>query len=505
MKFLALLSACGTVSLALPSPLALQQVNETSVCAQLEKKYPGTVSFSGTMRYENETAEVWSETCIMSPSCVFQPTTAQSLGVAFNMIKASGTHFSVQSGGHMPVPGAQEVNNGVMVDMSRFNQRTFNRDKSIASIGPGQIWLDVYEWLAESGLAVAGGRYPTVGVGGFLVGGGISYFSSTKGWGCDNIVKYEVVLADGSVVEATSQGRYADLFWALRGGHNNFGIVTRFDMTTFPVSSAYWSVTSWNGSNETTRSQFFDALDKYMAPGGGVDDPNVATSPILAISPASRSVDYTSVQLAPGQDSNPAAFRGFNAIQGEKLVTIGGTVAQSWTELPQALLSTGERGFRQLFYSVSFAPDPRAIRIANETVVERAFADLAKVAGVSVAFTYQPLSRAWLQASAAAGGDAISLDPKQGTFIAGLIAVQWDNTSDDATVNAFASRVGSIIRGKTTALGLHRDFIYLNDAAPGQRPFETFGNASLARLKRIQKKYDPSGFIANRLNHGFAL
>jgi FAD/FMN-containing dehydrogenase len=406
----------------------------------------------------------------------------------------------------MPVPGAQQVNNGIMVDMSKLNQRTFNPDKSIASIGPGQVWIDVYQWLAKSGLAVAGGRYPTVGVGGYLVGGGISYFGSTKGWGCDNVVKYEVVLADGRVVEATSEGQYADLFWALRGGHNNFGIVTRFDMKTFPMTSAFWSATIWNGNNATTQSQFFNALYSYIAPGGGVDDPNVAMSPILAISPAAKTVDLSLTQFAPGNDANPAAFVNFTAVQGEVLQSAGGTVAESWTSLPQALISTGARGARQLFYSVSFAPDPRAIRIANETTVELAFAELADVAGSAVTFTYQPISKDWLKASVAAGGDALSLDPSQGTFIAGLIYAQWTDAADDATVHDFAAKAGSIIKKKTRSLGLDREFIYLNDAAPGQKPFETFGGGkSLPRLKKIQKKYDPSGFLENKLNHGFAL
>ncbi|KAI8953275.1 hypothetical protein F4801DRAFT_538119 [Xylaria longipes] len=508
MKSFAFLSLYGTACLALPSPQTLQDGSQekNSICAQIESKYSGSVSWAGSKTYQNETIEVWSETCILSPSCVFQPSSAGMLGGAMKMMKSSGTRWAVQSGGHMPVPGAQEVQNGVMVDMSKFNQKTLNKDKSIASIGPGQIWFDVYSWLAESGLAVAGGRYPTVGVGGFLVGGGISYFSSTKGWGCDNIVKYEVILADGSVVEATANGQYKDLFWALRGGHNNFGIVTRFDMKTFPVTSAFWSITAWDASNATTQAQFFDALNSYVAPGGGVDDPNIATSPIVTIAPGTKSVSYTSVQFAPGNNSSPAAFKNFTAVQGDVIQSLGGTVSESWTDLPAALISTGARGSRQLFFSVSFAPDPRAISIANQTVVDMSFAELANVAGAEIAFTYQPISQDWLEAAVAAGGDALSLDPKQGTFIAGLIYVTWSDAADDATVNAYASRAGSIIKKKTKALGLDRDFIYLNDAAPGQKPFQTFGGGkSLPLLKKIQKKYDPAGFIANTLNHGFAL
>ncbi|KAG6353411.1 hypothetical protein INS49_005592 [Diaporthe citri] len=297
-----------------------------------------------------------------------------------------------------------------MVSLSRLNAREFKQGQEIASIGPGQVWRDVYHWLAQYGLAVNGGRYPTVGVGGYLVGGGISCFSSTHGWGCDTVIAYEVVLADGSIVEATADGEYADLFWALRGGHNNFGTVTRFDLETFAMTSAYFGGTIWDGNNASAQTQFFSALDSYMIPGGGVDDPNVATSAIVSI--------------------------------------------------------------------------------ANETVVELAFAELANVSGAVAALTYQPISRDWLVASQRSGGNVIGLDPDSGTFI----------------VNSFVEKAGSIIIEETTKLGLSHDFIYLNDASPTQRPFETYGGGkSLARLTQIRDKYDPDGFLQKCLAHGFGI
>jgi hypothetical protein len=307
-----------------------------------------------------------------------------------------------------------------MISLSKLNSREFKEDQSIASIGPGQVWRDVYHWLSKYGLAVNGGRYPTVGVGGLLVGGGISYFSSKHGWGCDTVVAYEVVLADGSIVEATADGEHDDLFWALRGGHNNFGIVTRFDLKTFPMSSAYVGGTIWDGNNVLAQTQFFSALGAYMLPEGGVDDPNAATSAIVSVAPGSGASQLISIRFAPGTDDNPKAFENFTAIVAPVIQDIGGKVVPDWTEILNSLEQTGARGSRQLFWSVSFKPDPRAIRIANETVVDLAFADLVNVSGAVVALTYQPISKDWLLASQRSGPNVLDLDPNSGTFIGKL-------------------------------------------------------------------------------------
>jgi hypothetical protein len=87
-----------------------------------------------------------------------------------------------------------------------------------------------------------------------------------------------------------------------------------------------------------------------------------------------------------------------------------------------------------------------------------------------------------------------------------LIACTWDNAADDDKVNSFAEKAASIITEETTKLALEYDFIYLNDAGPTQRPFETYGGGkSLERLIQIRYKYDRDGFLRNYLAHGFSI
>ena len=111
-------------------------------------------------------------------------------------------------------------------------------DRKKISIGPGNRWADVYSKLDAQGVAIPGGRVASVGVGGLVTGGGVSFFSGRFGFVCDNIVNYELVLPYGKVINVNASAS-ADLFRALKGGSNNFGIVTRFDVKSFE-SGLFW-------------------------------------------------------------------------------------------------------------------------------------------------------------------------------------------------------------------------------------------------------------------------
>ena len=110
-----------------------------------------------------------------------------------------------------------------------MNATYYDSATNLVSVQPGGQWGDVYDTLAPHGVTVTGGRSAAVGVGGFLLGGGNSFHSASHGFGCDNVANFEVVLADGRIVEANSVENN-DLWVALRGGSGNFGLVTRFDM-----------------------------------------------------------------------------------------------------------------------------------------------------------------------------------------------------------------------------------------------------------------------------------
>lgn len=141
-------------------------------------------------------------------------------------------------------PGASNSQGGVTVDLANLNSIDIKAQDSTVSVGPAATWDTVFAKLDPLGLSVAGGRVAGVGVGGLTLGGGLSYFGPRYGWTCDTATAFEVVLADGYIVEA-SESQNTDLFRGLRGGSSNFGIVTRIDLKTFE-QRAVWAATIYS-------------------------------------------------------------------------------------------------------------------------------------------------------------------------------------------------------------------------------------------------------------------
>lgn len=210
----------------------------------------------------------------------------------------------------MPVPGAANIVDGVLISMVRLNTLSLSSDQSVAQIGTGLRWEVVYSYLSPLNLTVPGGRYGNVGVGGLLLGGGINYFGSEVGWSMNNVVNYEVVLANGTIVNANSQW-HPDLAWALKGGSSNFGIVTRFDMKTLSISAVYGGLSVYPPQ---ALNQYVDAIASYMASGGGLEDPKSAIDPSVGITPATGEISLFNIIFHRGPDPAPQSLANFTAL-----------------------------------------------------------------------------------------------------------------------------------------------------------------------------------------------
>ena len=128
------------------------------------------------------------------------------MSTAVKILTAKTCQFAVRSGGHTPIPGANNVHDGVTIDFLYMNETTYDADIKMASILPAARWGPVYAALEPLGRMVAGGRGSTVGVGDFLLGGGISHYAPRFGLSCDNVVNFEVVLVDGRIVNVVGRG-----------------------------------------------------------------------------------------------------------------------------------------------------------------------------------------------------------------------------------------------------------------------------------------------------------
>ena len=194
-----------------------------AACERLQGELGSSVILRPSDAGYDELSEVnWSQTAWKDPVCIAQPGDTAQVQAIVKTLSKKKVPFAVRSGGHSPNPLDANIDEGVLLSLNNLNKVVYDAEKEIATIGSGGRWIDVYTELQKDGVVVVGGRVPPVGVGGLILGSGLSYLSDLYGMACDNIVSYEVVLADGSVVEA-SETSHSDLWWALKGGANNFG------------------------------------------------------------------------------------------------------------------------------------------------------------------------------------------------------------------------------------------------------------------------------------------
>ena len=180
----------------------------------------------------------WSNSAKIKPACIVRPQSAQEVSNTVQTLVAAREKFAIRSGGNTQWAGSNNIEGGVTIDLGLLEWTKFDESSETVDIGPGGRWRHVFAELHQHGRAVAGGRDGSVGVAGFLLGGGKTFFTARRGFGCDDVIAYEIVLADGRLVTADAKN-HDDLFQALKGGSNNFGIVTNFKMKAIR-SDAVW-------------------------------------------------------------------------------------------------------------------------------------------------------------------------------------------------------------------------------------------------------------------------
>jgi hypothetical protein len=221
------------------------------------------VTFPGQSAYDASVGSYFDGKSRLAPNCIVQPESAEEVSAAVKVLTTVSIlkpcQFAVRSGGHTPIPGSNNIGDGVTIDLLYMNSTTYNPSNKVASILPAARWGSVYQTLEPLGRMVAGGRGSTVGVGGFLLGGGISHHAPRVGLSCDNVVNFQVILSDGRIVNSNKDTN-PDLFTALKGGSSNFGIVTRYDMETFENENLWGGIVSWPAS---TVNQHFKALVNF--------------------------------------------------------------------------------------------------------------------------------------------------------------------------------------------------------------------------------------------------
>lgn len=195
----------------------------------LLQSFPTAVHTPNSPTYPPLNAAFWNlDNALTHPLAILTPSTASETALLLSHLATTRTPFAIRSGGYAPL---HNTSPSLLLSTSRLTALSLNSDDTV-SIGAGLTWGAVYDFLTPHGLVVPGARARPVGVAGFLLHGGISHFYAEAGWACEAVVAFEVALADGRVVRAAAGGEHAELYWALKGGGKNFGVVTAFTMRT---------------------------------------------------------------------------------------------------------------------------------------------------------------------------------------------------------------------------------------------------------------------------------
>ncbi|KAJ3497011.1 hypothetical protein NLG97_g2229 [Lecanicillium saksenae] len=467
-------------------------------CTALEEALPGRIIYPHTRAYQEAQESYYAgQEKDLLPACIFKPNATNDVVHFMNIIASNiqgprnKPQFAVRSGGHSLWAGAANIGaNGITIDMRDMHSVTMNGKKTMASIQPGAIWSDIYPQLETHNLTVMGGRVPYIGVGGYNTGGGIHYLSRKHGWACDNIAAYEVVLANGEVVVATATSHH-ELWLALKGGSNNFGIVTRFDTKVWPMD-LMWGGTITLPYSDTTLKSTADAFAAFM------DEDNFDASAHMWTSLSFTNNQYSLANFLyyVEPESNPAVFKNFTSMQPQTSNTLALNRTSAMVNSATGRLPPGTSRAIGLVYSMKSGDAAVYEEIFHSW--ETAAKELSTVSGIHTGILFQPHP-------VSGGVNSLGLEAGRKDLVLVDLTVDYIDPRDDEVVQAALQKMLGDQKHITKKHGLDVPFTYLNYADKSQDPIGSYGLESKARLQRVSRKYDPHGVFQNQMPGGFKL
>jgi FAD/FMN-containing dehydrogenase len=205
----------------------------TASISLLSQQFSGEIVADSDEGYD-VARRVWNAMIDLRPYLIVRPRNASDVAAAVNFARDERLPLAIRGGAHS-VAGMGTCDGGVVIDFSSMKNVVVDAEKRTARAGPGAKWTDFDKATQAHGLATTGGTVGDTGIAGLTLGGGFGWLEGTCGMAVDNLLAADVVLADGRLVRASGDEN-SDLFWALRGGGGNFGVVTAFEYRLHAIS-----------------------------------------------------------------------------------------------------------------------------------------------------------------------------------------------------------------------------------------------------------------------------
>ncbi|KAJ6595860.1 FAD-binding domain-containing protein [Mycena vulgaris] len=477
--FLALLSIPFVVGAAINTTTA-----SALACGALNNGPLSAVMASSGAQFVAGATSAWNLlNAELVPSCIVFPRTTQDVATAMAAIFTHNASYAVQSGGHSAMQGWNNVQNGVLIHFMNMRNVSYDAASSSVTFQPGLTWGEALDALEPHGVAVAGGRVNDVGTG-LLLGGGISYLAGSVGYSADTLREVDVVLVNGQVVTATATNKFSDLFRALKGGANRFGIVTRYVVDAIPTGTQ--ADKSWFGGEIVYANSSADAVLEALAHYAlNVNDPKAAILLYYFNSFTDGVISPTIVLNAfyNGASLPNASFGEFMAIPSVQtsLAPISYYNISYLLGDPGAPISLVEQfGASTLEGSNDITPY-REIFSLYTALCEEFKAELG---GTTLSFT--TIMDSQIEAGRARGGNAI--DPSRGGFNMIQFSMSLPEGPKTLSPALSAARQKFFAEAPRTP-GLP---LYIAESDKSQQVFSTYGGYEF--LKTTYNKYDPTRF-----------
>ncbi|KAM5346655.1 hypothetical protein ACJ41O_009660 [Fusarium nematophilum] len=480
--------------------------SHTSQCSALAKAGLEIITPKQEL-FDQRMDSYWSVSAALRPDCIALPQTAEDVSKIMKAITANKCKFGIRGGGHGSFGLSNSVDDGITIDFGYMNGTEYDAESGLARVQPGGHWQDVYDTLAPHGLVVAGGRAGTVGVGGFVTGGGNSFHSASHGMSCDTVANWQLVLANGEIVEANANEN-ADLWQAMKGGTGNFGLITRIDMIPIEFEEKDNPVI-WGGNLLYSPSAGPDVINALVDFTENVEDDEDSSSIVYwAYLPAlaggtilNAAIENTKAKV------KPPAFDGYYAIPDHQDTT----KVDRMSTVTKELGSGQPSGFRNVWFTLSFKNDADIMQYAVDKfdALNQELEALmpSGESGLNTLCMFQPITKSIADKGVANGGNVMGLDKYTADGNGIMFLLTWAAHGEENEEAAFPllKAYTDDLEAKAKELDVWWPWKFINYAHLSQDPLSTVGDEALAKLQAASKKYDPDGVFQKLRTSGFKI